>query len=326
MNAQHLLQALPHSIQFVDHKKIDWQQVRRTHYWMYQRFRYEYPGPIRDLHQRLMVIPPDRHGPQSLSGHKLRVTSEAIIRSDLDQFGNSIYYLDLPHVDHSVDFEVWSSVERHSAEIGDLPVVSAKEAVRFLEPTKLTTPDQALTDIAQELAEATSDPWQLAERISEWVWEMMHYTGGITNVSTTAAEALALGQGLCQDYSHIMITLCRLVGLPARYISGHLLGEGGSHAWVEVLLPASDSADLVAVAFDPTNHCRAGLHHITVAVGRDYRDVAPTSGYFTAPYSGLLTTSKRAGLITVEFQDGELTTIGDSEIIFIDDNDHKRIA
>ncbi len=61
----------------------------------------------------------------------------------------------------------------------------------------------------------------------------MRYGWGVTNVETTAAEALRLGQGLCQDYAHIMLAICRAANLPARYASGHLLAEGGSHAWVE---------------------------------------------------------------------------------------------
>ena len=75
------------------------------------------------------------------------------------------------------------------------------------------------------------------------------------------------------------------VRLPARYVSGHVLGEGGTHAWVEVLVPHPQDADaLRAVAFDPTHDRRAGLRYVTVAVGRDYCDVPPTSGTFEAPY------------------------------------------
>ncbi len=137
---------------------------------------------------------------------------------------------------------------------------------------------------------------------------------------TTAAEALNLGQGLCQNYSHIMLALCRLVGLPTRYVLGHLLGEGGSHAWVEVLLPsAANSGKSEAIAFDPTNHCRAGLRHITIPVGRDYQDVSPTSGRFTAPYGGRLHSSNQVGLILVEYFDGRQITVDDSEIVLLDE-------
>ena len=101
-----------------------------------------------------------------------------------------------------------------------------------------------------------------------------------------------------------MIALCREAGMAARYVSGHMLGEGGSHAWVEVLIQEGER--FRAYAFDPTNRCRPGLSYLTVAVGRDYRDVAPTSGSFSAPYSGKLTATKRAGLTRVEYGGGEV--------------------
>jgi transglutaminase-like putative cysteine protease len=145
-------------------------------------------------------------------------------------------------------------------------------------------------------------PLPLARRINRWVFESMAYRSGVTTVETTAAQALAAGQGVCQDYAHIMLALCRLCGLPARYVSGHLLGEGGSHAWVDVLLPAADRPQqAVAVAFDPTHGREAGLSYVTVAVGRDYRDVAPTSGTYRASYKGLLSSQRRVGLTAVKY-------------------------
>jgi len=96
-----------------------------------------------------------------------------------------------------------------------------------------------------------------------------------------------------------MLALCRQAGLPARYVSGHLTGEGGSHAWVEVVVPDPGNqiaARRVAVAFDPTHECRAGQGYFTIAVGRDYADVAPTSGAFEGRSPGALTSRKWLGL------------------------------
>ena len=99
-----------------------------------------------------------------------------------------------------------------------------------------------------------------------------------------------------------MLALARICGLSARYVSGHLLGEGGSHAWVEILVPHPQHPESVsAVPFDPTHVRRAGLRYVTVAVGRDYADVAPTSGTYDGEYEGLLTTSKRAAVTSVEY-------------------------
>ena len=100
-------------------------------------------------------------------------------------------------------------------------------------------------------------------------------------MQTTAAEAPAGGRGVCQDYAHVMLAVCHVVGLPARYVSGHLLGQGGTHAWVEVWCPRARDAS--AVAFDPCSHGRrTGSAYVTVAAGRDYADVAPISGAMSA--------------------------------------------
>ncbi len=183
--------------------------------------------------------------------------------------------------------------------------MSRAEAVRFCEQTGLTAADARITAIARQLVDAARDPEDLAERISLWVADVMRYGSGATGVQTTAVQALAAGTVLCQDYAHIMLALCRAAGLAARYVSGHMLAEGGSHAWVEVLLP-HDEGTLRAIAFDPTNRRRPNLSYAIVAVGRDYRDVAPTSGSFTAPYAGRLSFTKRAGLTLIEHVDGEI--------------------
>ena len=117
---------------------------------------------------------------------------------------------------------------------------------------------------------------------AEWICDLVHasldYADGVTSVRTTAAEALAGGRGVCQDMAHVMLALCHLVGLPARYVSGHLIGQGGTHAWVEVVVPRA--RDAIAVPFDPCHGRRAGSAYVTIAAGRDYSDVAPTSGSY----------------------------------------------
>ena len=144
-------------------------------------------------------------------------------------------------------------------------------------------------------------------RINSWAYHALQYENGITTYRTPAAEALKLGRGVCQDFAHIMITLCRLCNLPARYVSGHMLGEGGTHAWVEVLLSIAEQPDkALVVPFDPTHEREASLSYITIAIGRDYFDVAPTSGSFRASYSGQLSTHKRVDLTVLEYADASL--------------------
>jgi len=84
-------------------------------------------------------------------------------------------------------------------------------------------------------------------------------------------------------------------------VSGHLVGQGGTHAWVEVVLPIGDgTGDAIAHAFDPTHASRGGLGYVTVAVGADYSDVAPTSGSYLSGARGRLTASKKVSLIGLE--------------------------
>ena len=270
--------------------------VAATTYLLHQRFRYEYPAPIRQLEHRLMVIPPHRHGDQRRLVCRLQVHGAAVERVTwLDGFGNVVVEFRAPIVPRAIEFESWVVVER-VAEADGLAgdVDGAVDDPRLLEPSRLTQPDDALVEVARHLGSDGAPPLEVAEQVSHWVHQAMRYTPGATTVKTTAAEALALGRGVCQDYAHVMVALARLCGVPARYVSGHLVGEGGSHAWVEVVVPDPRRPGRVtAVAFDPTHDRRTGDGYVTVAVGRDYADVAATSGVFQAACSGRLSCRKR---------------------------------
>jgi transglutaminase-like putative cysteine protease len=288
------------AVQLIDHRGIAWSNIRQTRYWIHKRFHYAYPGPVRELRQRLIVVPPDQYGDQRLYEYSGRVAGAQASQSRaIDAFGNRVLTFYIPEVQVDVTFEVTLKVER-SGYPDRLPRLHAEQAARFLAETELTASDKRIAAVARALAAQHHAPQALSEAINTWVWQAMRYAWGVTSIDTTAAEALALGQGLCQDYAHVMLSICRAAHLPARYVSGHLLGEGGSHAWVEVLLPDEDGS-FVAIPFDPTNHRRANLSYITIAVGRDYHDVSPTSGSFIAPYQGRLTATKRAGLTRVEY-------------------------
>jgi transglutaminase-like putative cysteine protease len=207
----------------------------------------------------------------------------------------------VPFVETGIDFEAWIVVERSARGPHRLPGAVLTDR-RWLDPSALTQPNDALRAVATSLRMAGTESLPLARRINRWVFETMTYAPGATTVETNAAEALDLSKGVCQDYAHIMLALCRLCDLPARYVSGHLLGEGGTHAWVDVLFPAAgDSSQAVAVAFDPTHGREVGLSYVTVAVGRDYRDVAPTSGSYRASYKGRLSSQRRVGLTAVQY-------------------------
>jgi transglutaminase-like putative cysteine protease len=189
----------------------------------------------------------------------------------------------VPTVTDRIEFEV-TVVARRDGDGGAAVPVATLADRRLLAPTPLTAPDARLRRLAARLADR--DVLATAGRYCAYVHEALTYEHGVTTVATTAAEALAGGRGVCQDSAHVMLALCRAGGLPARYVSGHLLGEGATHAWVEVVVAGPRAAR--AVAFDPCNGRRAGRDYLTVAVGRDYADVAPTSGTYYGAGRGTL--------------------------------------
>ncbi|TMG43861.1 MAG: transglutaminase family protein [Chloroflexi bacterium] len=284
----------------IEPSSVDWVAARRASYLLRQTFRYEYPEPIRDLSHRLVVIPPERFGDQRRLWHDVSVGLDgARVESRSDRFGNMIIEVFAPRVADAIEFVAEVSVERQAAQPNRLPDGWLADGY-LLEPSALTHADERINRAADDLAQAADWGLPLADRINDWVYQSMTYRYGVTGVRTTAAEALGLGAGVCQDYAHVMLAVCRACALPSRYVSGHLLGQGGTHAWVEVVLPARDgSGEAIAHAFDPTHASRGGLGYVTVAIGGDYSDVAPTSGTYLSGARGRLTATKRVSLLEV---------------------------
>lgn len=286
----------------VDLATVDWPAARRVSYQLTQSFRYEYPSPIVELNHRLVVIPPERFGDQLRLRHSVSVDLEKARLADRqDRFGNLVVDVFAPRVASAIEFTADVTVERHVAEPNRLADGWLADGY-LLEPSRLTAADDRIRQVAEDLGDSTAWGLELADRINDWVYQSMTYRYGVTGVRTTASEALALGAGVCQDYAHVMLALCRVCGLPSRYVSGHLLGQGGTHAWVEVVLPTRDgTGDAIAWAFDPTHASRGGLGYVTIAIGGDYSDVAPTSGTYQSGVMGRLVTSKRVTLTDLEY-------------------------
>jgi transglutaminase-like putative cysteine protease len=277
----------------LDAAGVDVRTAERLTYVLRQTFRYDYDQPALGLRQRLVVVPPARHGSARRLLHRLTVSSaQAVVVSRRHRTGNVVAVVDLPLVRRSVEFRLQAVVERHGPyRDHDLPRDAAADP-RWLRPTRLTAADDAVRGLAGGLH--GKHPLETAEEVCARVHAALPYEFGVTSTRTTAAEALAAGRGVCQDQAHVMLAVCREAGVPARYVSGHLLGEGGTHAWVEVLVADGDITR--AVALDPCNGCRVDARYLTVATGRDYADVAPTSGTYSGPARGRLTATKQVGL------------------------------
>lgn len=272
---------------FLDHDALDWAAVTAAVYQVDQRFRYEYATPVHDLRHRLVIAPPSRHGDQRRRAHRLRVSPELPAVQAGDQFGNEVFTIAAPRIEREVEFTFRSLVTRaqHGSDHAVAPALLDDPALRT--PRPLTTPDADLLDAAADLRRRFRDPRELAAAINTFVDRELTYAKNVTDVFTTAAVAFRLRRGVCQDYAHVMLALARASGLAARYVSGHMLGEGSTHAWVEVIVPQGSGA--VALSFDPTQGTATTLRYLVVAVGRDYEDVAPTSGSFVGNCAGSLT-------------------------------------
>jgi transglutaminase-like putative cysteine protease len=293
----------------LDWRSVDWPRAHHAVYAVHQRYAYAYTAPVTALRQRLVMVPRDLHGDQRLLEHELTVAGAQApaLTWQEDGFGNRVGWMRAPKVESELVFETRYRIERtaESSARPGLALAQTWDGGVYLEQTALTAPDPALQAVADAISREAASPAVRAERVHDWAASAITYQIGVTGVQTPAAMALHLGKGVCQDYAHMMLTVLRLLDIPARYVSGHLLGEGAPHAWVEALVDDANDLGLPEViAYDPTHHRRAGLNYITVAVGRDYADVAPTSGTFVGPASGRLSASKQAEIVEVVYDDG----------------------
>lgn len=161
---------------------------------------------------------------------------------------------------------------------GILPLDDGLPPRMFLRPSPLTAPDDAIRALAAPFAaprDAEGDIPAL-HGLMNAIADRVPYETGTTHAQSTAAEALAHGRGVCQDHAHLFIAAARLLGYPARYVSGYLAAGDGtmaSHAWAEAHVP-----DLGWVSFDPSNRQSATEQYVRLAIGHDYTGARPVSG------------------------------------------------
>ena len=188
-----------------------------------------------------------------------------------DQWGNDLLYGCCGGQQSSFEANVCGLAESGLA-AGTPAEHSGRERV-FSFATPLTAADSALRDFSDSLSIRTGSFAEM-ETVMQKVHDALSYRPGTTTVQTTAAEAFSMGCGVCQDYAHVMLSLLRAQGIPSRYAAGMLLGEGMSHAWVEVLHEG------LWTGYDPTNCLVVSDQHIKLSHGRDAQDCAINRGVF----------------------------------------------
>lgn len=264
------------------------------------RTSYRYDVPANLCHNEARLRPLDLPGQRCLSW-KLKIDPEPEFhRSRHDSFGNHIDYFSIqrPHPELVITAESEVEVLSHgqlSLEAGGpwekmkQALISAKDTASL--DARAFTLSSPLIPILPALANFALQDFTPGRCVLEGVSALnsrihreFKFDPDFTTVATPVTEVLENRRGVCQDFAQLMIAALRSIGLPARYVSGYLetlpppgktkmVGADASHAWVSVFVPGQGWID-----FDPTNNLRPAERHITVATGRDFRDVSPLRG------------------------------------------------
>ncbi len=254
-----------------------------------------YAGPVRDSSNEVRLRPVDDEN-QTTRRFALHLSPAApSIRDYLDYYGNRVHYFDLSNAHDALVIESESEVETTpSAQRRPIPTLpcparhgisAADELVaEYLVDSPYVPFSVELRHEVQQFLAANdpADAWTQVCALGRHVYQTFSYKPRTTGVHTTATEAIQLRAGVCQDFAHVMIGLCRLAGHPARYVSGYFFNPDrrpdepeASHAWVEVHLPGYGWA-----SYDPTHDRLADERYVKVAAGRDYSDIRPVSGTY----------------------------------------------
>lgn len=239
---------------------------------------YRYSGVTRHTAQYVRLTP---HSNPSQRIEDWRINSPGQMTPWRDAFGNRCQTLVVERPDGDIPLSARGIVETTDTG-GVVPHYDAGPPVNaFLRPTRLTRVDAAINEFAHSFRERmTADRIEGLHALMGALRECVAYRRGETDAMSTAAESFAAGAGVCQDHSHLFIACCRVLDVPARYVSGYLCDEGArelthaaSHAWAAAWIN-----HLGWVSFDVSNGICGTERHVGVAIGLDYGDAAPVRG------------------------------------------------
>lgn len=239
---------------------------------------YRFSAPQRRLIQLLRVTPQSHVG-QQVVDWRIGANCDVRMLPSRDGFGNETVTLfaegPIGHLVLTVEGEVLTD-NRNGIVAGTIETLPP---MLYLRETSLTAPTPEITTFARDIASSEQDDIARLHRLMAELHAHIRFDPDDTHVHRNAGEAFIDGTGVCQDHSHIFLAAARAMGLPARYVSGHLWRRDGAehqpaaHAWVEAYVE-----NLGWVGFDPANCICPDEAYIRVAIGLDYRDAAPVSG------------------------------------------------
>ena len=233
--------------------------------------RYVYSESVNYTIQQLRLTPQNGFG-QHVKRWEIKVVGA--LNPTEDAYGNSTHTLviDSPHKEISI-----VAIGEIETGLEAIPQHQNLPLPIYLRDTPLTNSNEEMRTFAAQFKTDVYGQIDALESMMHRLLQRVNYLTGATQVTTSAAEAFHLGQGVCQDHAHIFISCCRSIGLPARYVSGYLFTSDGSliqtHAWADVYL-----TDVGWQSFDVSNGCRSGEAHVRLATGLDYRSASPVSG------------------------------------------------
>jgi transglutaminase-like putative cysteine protease len=237
---------------------------------------FTYDHPVSEAYTEMRLKPIDGDGQRCLS-FRLSTEPQDQVLQYADPFGNEVHHYDVVQPHQKLFVSAISEVVTSGSYRADSSSLTPLDEFNYVSPTKYAPHTTDLIDfsVSRKITEA---PLETALAFMQAIHDNLIYEKGATDVKTTAHQALSLGRGVCQDFSHIMLAMCRLQSIPARYVSGYLYNNeqiAASHSWVDVLVP-----DRGWVSLDPTHNREQTDQYVRVAVGRDYADVPPTRGIF----------------------------------------------
>jgi transglutaminase-like putative cysteine protease len=223
----------------------------------------------------------------------IKVLPATRLRRFTDLFQNVTHHFELPDPHSRLEIESRIRVHNLPLDISDESFAAGTDGYQdasireriwpYLHDSGRVVKNPETWRMAVDLTNDQSSVHGMASAIMNWIHSEFRYDTDATAVNTTLQQAFEMRRGVCQDFTHIMLGMCRSVGVAARYASGYLyngpldrlVGAQASHAWCEAYLPGAGW-----IGYDPTNNTLADDRYVKVAVGRDYDDVAPVTGSY----------------------------------------------
>ncbi|MEW4925339.1 transglutaminase family protein [Algibacter sp. 2305UL17-15] len=254
--------------------------------------KYTYSNPVIDG-ATLTRLHPINDDHQKVISHLISITKNPFLETFIDFYGNRVgtFMVTEPHEELIITSEIevitkdklfpddsvsnadqWSELKR------------IKNTIDFIDFTRHRpfSGSEDISDFILDQKLKTKSPYKAVLELCEYVYNNFEYKAGITDVYTPLEEAWKLKAGVCQDFTNVLLQMVKMLGIPARYVSGYICpnnditrGEGATHAWIEAYIPFYGW-----LGIDPTNNAIANENHVRLAIGRNYDDCSPVKGIF----------------------------------------------